>query len=294
VDELSSLHGELAARITRLVHEQRMQPGTRLFEGRLAQQLGVSRTPIHAALDHLAAQGYVERQRNRGVILVKLPPMLVTHAGSAGPSEALLARIAIDRRIGRLADQVSEQDVMQAYDLTRAVVKEVLNRLADVGVVEHKLGYRWKFVDQAYDMKTQVESFRFRLLIEPAALLEPGFFLAPEWIKDMSERHESFIASHWTEASSVAFFEMNASFHEGLVAGSHNRFFVESLHRLNQRRRLANYDWRHGRERVDQSCHEHLAILDRVEAGDQEGAARLMREHLGLARQARYAVTSAE
>jgi DNA-binding GntR family transcriptional regulator len=286
-EETNSLHVELAGKITRLIHDQALDPGARLYEKRLADQLGVSRTPVRAALEHLAHQGFIERRENRGVELVKRPPLPVVQFDSIAPGDALLARIAADRRSGQIADQVSEQEVMLAYGLTRAAVKQVLSRLADLGLVERKLGYRWKFIDQSYNAKAQAESFRFRLVVEPAALLEPEFSLPPGWLDNMIERHQGFIGRRWTEASSVAFFEMNAAFHEGLAAGAGNRFFVESLHRVNQRRRLANYDWRHGRDRVDVSCDEHLAVLHAVKAGDMKQAAERMRVHLSGARLAR-------
>ncbi len=41
---------------------------------------------------------------------------------------------------------------------------------------------------------------------------------------------------------------MNAAFHEGLVKASGNRFFFESIRRMNRLRRLSNYDWKHGRD----------------------------------------------
>jgi DNA-binding GntR family transcriptional regulator len=286
----SPLHVDLAGRITRLIHEEGLEVGSRLNEKRLAEQLGVSRTPVRAALEHLASQGFVQREQNRGVALMKRPPL--PRADDTIQGDELLARIAADRRQGRLADQVSEQDLMLAYDLTRAAVKEALNRLADLGIVERKLGYRWKFFDHAYS-QAQPESYRFRLVLEPAAILEPGFALAPGWAQQMRAQHEAFLTHRWTQGSGVAFFEMNAAFHEGLARASGNRFFFDALHRINRLRRLSNYDWKHGRERLNVSLQEHLKILDFLEAGDVGNAAMLMRQHLELASRVRYAGSEA-
>ena len=93
----------------------------------------------------------------------------------------------------------------------------------------------------------------------------------------------SFVAAPWTDASSIAFFEMNAAFHEGLAAGSGNRYFVAAIQRQNRLRRLSNYDWKHGRERVEVNCREHLEMLARLDAGDYELAALLMQRHLAVA-----------
>lgn len=276
------LHLALADRISTLIHEQGLAAGTRLNENQLAEQLGVSRTPVRAALEHLASRGFVERQRHRGVELVALPPR-PRALPAAEDEDALLLRIARDRQRGRLADDVSENELMDRYALGRPALRQALERLAELGVVERKLGYGWRFANDPWDAAAREESYRFRMTIEPAAIREPGFALAPEWVASMRAGHERFLSARWTEASSIAFFEMNAAFHEGLAAGSGNRFFVLAIQRQNRLRRLSNYDWKHGRERVEVNCREHLEILDRLAAGDRELAALLMHRHLDVA-----------
>jgi DNA-binding GntR family transcriptional regulator len=91
------------------------------------------------------------------------------------------------------------------------------------------------------------------------------------------------LATAWRETMSIALYEMNAQFHEGLVAGSHNRYLLVAIQQQNRLRRFANYDWTFGHERVVVNCREHLEMLDRLENGDQEAAAALMRKHLDAA-----------
>lgn len=279
----SSLPIELANRITRMLHGDAVAVGSRLNEKRLAEVLGVSRTPVRAALGYLEDQGFVLRKPNQGVELIAMPPLPSAEGSEEGQDDALLVRIAAGRHEGVLADQVAEQDVMQAYGLTRAAAKNALARLADLGVVERNMGYRWKFLDGAYDAQAKAEAYRFRLLVEPAGLLEPGFALPAGWAADMVAKHQDFLEARWTTSSGVAFFEMNAAFHEGLAKASGNRFFVDAVSRLNRLRRLANYDWQHGRERVGVSCREHIEILQALETGNVGHGAHLMRQHLELA-----------
>lgn len=281
--EIKALPLELADRISLLIHEQDIAVGTRLNENGLAELLGVSRTPVRAALELLEGKGYVARQRHRGVELVARPPRPKTTAPAPMHDDELLVRIARDRQRGRLADDVSETVLMDRYGLTRNTVRQTLERLAELGVAERKLGYGWRFVNDAWDAAARDESYRFRMTIEPAAIREPGFALAPEWADRMRERHRAFLSAPWTEASSIAFFEMNAQFHEGIAAGSGNRYFVLAVQRQNRLRRLSNYDWKHGRERVEVNCREHLEMLERLDAGDTELAALLMHRHLAVA-----------
>ena len=84
----------------------------------------------------------------------------------------------------------------------------------------------------------------------------------------------------WSETASIALYEMNAAFHEGLAAASGNRFLLVGVQQQNRLRRFANYDWTFGYQRVVVNCREHLAILDRLEAGERAEAATLLRRHL--------------
>lgn len=277
------LHLELADRISLLIHQEGIAAGTRLNENQLAEQLGVSRTPVRAALEHLAGRGFVARHRHRGVELVAVPPKPEAVAATPEDEDAMLVRIARDRQRGHLAEHASEKELMDRYGLTRPALRQALERLAELGLAERKLGYGWRFTNDVWDADARHESYRFRMTIEPAAIREPAFELAPEWIAQMRQRHETFLLAPWSEASSVAFFEMNAAFHEGVAAGSGNRYFVMAVQRQNRLRRLSNYDWKHGRERVQVNCREHLEMLARIEAGDRELAALLMHRHLEVA-----------
>lgn len=78
----------------------------------------------------------------------------------------------------------------------------------------------------------------------------------------------------------IELFELNSSFHEGIAAMSGNRFFVQTLARLNQLRRLMEYGRPLDRERVRRVCLEHLGIIELLMAGDKTGAAERMQLHL--------------
>jgi DNA-binding GntR family transcriptional regulator len=288
-DAPTRLQQDLLGLIVGLIHQEGLQPGARLNEHRLAQQLGVSRTPIRAALEHLAGGGYVERRPNRGMELVALPP---EHGGGDLPesgADDLIIRIAHDRGRDRLPLDISETELMRIYAVGRQTVRAALSRLADLDIVERKAGYGWRFLDTLQDHAARAESYRFRILIETAGILEPGFSLPADWAEAMRRAHETTLAAalsgHWSASSSVGFFEMNAAFHEGIGAASGNRYLAAAIRRQNRLRRLSNYVWTHGIARVVVNCREHLEILERLEARDQQVAAALMRRHLEMASQ---------
>jgi DNA-binding GntR family transcriptional regulator len=275
----SRLQRELAERILRLLHEDGVGPGARLNENALARRLNVSRTPVRASLDHLAERGIVARRQNRGVEVVGALPAPVAQDDQSG-DEDLFIRMARDRENGALRDDPSETELMRRYDLSRPTLQRVLRRLSDLGLVERKPGHGWRFQPTTADDAIRTESYRFRLIVEPAGLIEPGFRLDPSWAGEIRAQHELTMAAPWLETSSVAFFDMNAAFHEGLARASGNRFILSVVRQHNQLRRFANYNWRHGFEAVVATCREHVEILDRIAVGDQEIAAALMRRHL--------------
>jgi DNA-binding GntR family transcriptional regulator len=273
------LQQDIAERILQLVRDDALAAGAWLNENATAKRLGVSRTPVRAALDHLAEQGVVRRHLNKGIEIIQLPAA----SDSARPPEMLdlaMVRLAHERENGLLPDEVSELEVMRRYDLGRPEAQKLLARLADLDMVERKPGYGWRFLHEPRDQRLRDESYRFRLLIEPMAMLEPDFQLDPGWIAEMRARHVESLKRPWRESSSIAFYEMNADFHEGLAAATGNRFFHSAMRRQNQLRRLSNYDWDQGMERVRVNCAEHMAMLDHLEAGENEVASALMRSHL--------------
>lgn len=277
------LQQDLMRRIVEVIHEDELQPGARLRQNQLAERLRVSRTPVRMALELLEAQGILQHEPNRGMTLVMVPP-LVEVAQAAPADEELLVAVARLRREGKLSDQFAELELMRLTGRERTMVRQTLIKLEDLGVLQRRQGYGWQFTSPVRDLRARAESYNFRMLIECAAILTPEFSLSGDWIASMRKRHEVMLASLWTEASSVALFEMNADFHLGISAASGNRYIAEAMNRQNQLRRLSNYNWQHGPERVITTCREHLEILDRLEHGENEVAAALMRKHLAGAR----------
>ncbi|WP_117193157.1 GntR family transcriptional regulator [Rhizobium terrae] len=278
-DASTPLQQDLMRRIIDLIHDDNLQPGARLRQNQLADRLSVSRTPVRIALEMLVEEGVVKHEPNRGMMVASIPPRVEKSEGPPAEEELLIA-IARLRREGALAEQFAELELMRLTGRERTPVRQALIKLEGLGVIERRQGYGWQFFDPVRDARAREESYDFRQLIECAAILSPEFSLSVDWIKSMWSRHEAIMTAPWTDTSSVMLFEMNAEFHLGISAASGNRYIREAMHRQNQLRRLSNYNWQHGAERVAVTCREHLEILDRLERGDNEVAAALMRKHL--------------
>lgn len=277
-DTHSALQLRLAAQIAEWIRREGMQPGEPINQLQLAERFGVSRTPVKAALQCLSDAGAV-RFRARGVEVVDVSAARSGETPLVDPADHLIRRLAADRYRGDLAQEVSEADLMRRYCEPRPAIVAALRRLAELGVVSRKPGFGWRFM-AAETPDEKRAAYSFRMALEPAALLEPGYHADASWIADMHTRHRRFLAKTWCDSDAVAFFEMNADFHLGLVSFSQNRFFVQATTQQNSLRRLRNYSWRLGPERVRVSCKEHLGILAAVGSGNLAKAALLLRDHL--------------
>lgn len=65
-EEHSPLHGQVIAELRQAILTGRLKAGERLVEGRLADELGVSRNPVREAIRALASEGLVEVAARRG------------------------------------------------------------------------------------------------------------------------------------------------------------------------------------------------------------------------------------
>ncbi len=208
------------------------------------------------------------------------PHRVLPEATPADPEEELAFAIARARAEGHLGDAMREADLMRLFGETRGAVSRALARLAGIGVVARNPAQGWHFAPGLATEEDRAAAHRFRLAVEPAALLEPGYRLDRGFAREMRRAHEAVLARRWRDRDAVAFFEMNAAFHAGLAAGSGNRFFLDAVAGQNRLRALLNTDWRFGGARAHASCREHLAVLDALEAGVHRRAAALLSAHL--------------
>jgi DNA-binding GntR family transcriptional regulator len=278
----SSLQTRLAGRILIHAMERGYGPGEWLSENALAQTFGVSRTPVRGALAVLSKRGLLNVVPRKGYILKRAvrDQDLEPYTDLASEDEKLVQRMAADRFSGTLAEHVSETDLMRRYEVARGALARVLNGLVLDNVIERRSGHGWRFVPVLDAMQLYSDSYRFRLLIEPACVLEPTFRLDKAHAQRLRDRHVELLSHGLEKLSSHQFFELNAGFHEFVAACSRNRFLEQAVIHQNRLRRFYSYIAIFAPERIRVSCSEHVAILDRLIAGEREHAATLLWRHL--------------
>jgi DNA-binding GntR family transcriptional regulator len=269
-----------------LIRQEGLEIGCHLKAQWLADQLNLSRTPINDALAFLHEKGVLNREKNRGYFLAKAVdatnPAVLKMLGLAqadGPSRAYFS-IADDLLKGDLPNTVSEAQLKARYDLTSAQLQAVLHRISQEGWAQKKPGYGWEFSAMLTTPDSLLQSYRLRLALEPAALLEPGYRLDPKVIEKCRAAEHHLLDGGIEADTPDQLHERGVRFHESLVEASGNPFFVDTIRRVNRVRRLISYRSMQDRKRYTEHCMQHLRLLDLLEAGRNADAAETMREHL--------------
>ncbi|MCA1184855.1 GntR family transcriptional regulator [Saccharopolyspora sp. 6T] len=270
---------QIAARIAEHIREERLVPGTRLVERALAERLAVSRSPARGALRLLAADGVVAAGERGGYAVLRVPDAAPVAEGGDGVETTYL-RIAGDRLDGRLPERVTESGLAREYGLTSAQLSRILQRIGAEGWIERMPGYGWRFRPMLTSQGSYRDSYRFRLTIEPAALLEPDFQLDEDAVREVRAQQQHLVDGAIREVGDAELFDRNSAFHEVLVQCSGNAFFIDSLRRVDRLRRLVEYRRTLPRDRAVVRCREHVEIADLLLAGRRAEAAERLREHL--------------
>ncbi len=279
------LSGTLAAQVAQAIREGRLRPGDHLPAQALADRFGVSRSPVAAALGTLAAEGLVRHRDRRGYFVAEGAGAEPGGPPSApeppDPVEAAYRALAEDRLDGRVPETVSANLLRERYGLTLGQARALVTRVLAEGWVERRPGYGLRFTAMIGSADALLQTYRFRMAMEPAALLEPGYRLDAEAAQACRRVEERMLSGRIESMSMEALYDRGVRFHELIVAGSRNPFFLDALRRINGVRRLLSYRSSARRARYHEQARDHLEILDLLLAGRNDEASWRLRSHLG-------------
>ncbi|MEJ8572041.1 GntR family transcriptional regulator [Microbaculum marinum] len=280
---------ELARKILSILRDEQAETGFHLREQWLADALGVSRSPVRTALKQLEQLKVVRSEPHQGYFLQAAPGSVAFDEIELpeGESDRIYRRIASERFADLIGDQVSVGDLVRRYKANRAVIVRVLGRMQEDGLVEKTPGHGWVFGPALNDEAAYQDSYRYRLLIEPAALLEERFELSPRRVAKLRGLHEAALDRDLEDETVASLFDIDAEFHETLADACGNRFLAQAIRQQTRLRRLSEYEKYTSRERHRSSFGEHMTILDAIEAGDMPLAAERMRRHIRAANDTR-------
>lgn len=272
--------------IVELIKSEAWNAGSHLPAQMLADRLRVSRQPVNSALALLHEKGILTRERNRGYFVAtsldEPLPDIVERLGLSEPDvvTSVYFQIAEDLLKNELPQEFSEQLIKTRYGLTAAQLNAVLGRIANEGWAERKPGYGWSFSAMLTTPDSLLQSYRLRLALEPAALLEPGYRLDRRILQQCRDTELRLLNGGIDTASADELHDRGVRFHESLVEASGNPFFIDTIRRANRVRRLLSYRSMTRRERYPEHCRQHLHILDLLDQDRNAEASAFMREHL--------------
>lgn len=273
---------QLAPQVIDMVRARSMRAGEPLREQTFAQALGVSRSPIRRVFALLAEWDLAIQEPNRGYFLKQDAGEIQASAFplASDPFEDFYLRVVDDILAGEIPTHFFEAQLLRRYEVPRGQLLKVLNRLAGEAMVERKPGQGWELKDFVHNTKAHIQSYRFRMAIEPAALLEPGYQVNQAAFANARQQQQALIDGGINTLSRAQLFQIGAQFHELIVQCSGNVFFIDALRQQNQLRRFMGYKANIDRSRLVTQCQEHIHLLDLIESDRREEAAQFLWRHL--------------
>lgn len=285
---------QLAPRIIQLARAQSMEAGAPLREEAFAKQLGVSRSPVRRGFALLEQLGLARKEFNRGYFLTRNAVEIEGFASAQDDdsNESLYLRVVEDIMRGEVKTSFFEAELLRRYQIPRGQLLKVLNRLSGEAMIERRPGQGWEINSFLHNREAHMQSYRFRMAIEPFALLEPGYRLDKKGFAEARQAQQRLLDGEILSVSPAQLFDINSSFHELLVRCSGNVFLLDALLHQNRLRRFMNYRSNVDRARLIGQSREHIQIIDLLEQGSREEAAALMRQHLDVGNRFKTATES--
>lgn len=128
-EEHSPLHNRVVMELRQAILSGRLKPGERLIEGRLADELGVSRNPVREAIRALASEGLIEVTARRGAAVATMTEQEAR--------ETIEVRALLEGQNARLAARRQDRQIIKRIETvlnkgTAAVTAKRFDQLFDL------------------------------------------------------------------------------------------------------------------------------------------------------------------
>ncbi len=276
----------LAQQIVQLALQEKWTKGHHLVELFLVKTLGVSRSPVRSALKLLEEHGVLSAKRNQGYFLecdgaeLSNVDLKIPHTEEEGLYIALIE----SRAKGAAPERFTQADIQRDYNVKRTVLISTLNRMADEGLIVRNTGQGWSFAPTFDSVQSRSASYEFRLSVEPAAIQTATFRIDYAALTKQRQVHLDLLEAILQKSTNALWiYEIDSNFHETIAAFSGNQFFLNAVKQQNRLRRILEL-WDGGNlKRVEEWCHEHLAVIDALERNNLTNASNLLKAHLSKA-----------
>ncbi|MEI8657450.1 GntR family transcriptional regulator [Vibrio sp. Hal054] len=265
---ITKLQQDLLIKVVAKLKVEQARVGDSLNESLLAQQFAVSRTPLRAVLVHMSTLGITKAVPYKGFVLqVDAQSIEIEGDQEESRQEQLYLKLLIDLFFGEIETAFSEKELQERYQSNRGEVQSVLRLLENDGILRRSPGYKWHLDGVLNTLERHSESYRCRLIFEPAGLLEPSWTLDLNGLENCRDRHVKAIQNPKSVTSSELF-RLSADFHELLAACSGNRFLLGNMQQHNRMRKASDLVSMHFQSSVSKSCQRRLEIINLVQEGN--------------------------
>ncbi len=204
-----------------LILHGKLAPGEPLLEVALVDRLGVSRTPIRAALAQLAQEGLLEKMAGGGYTVRKFTQRDVLDAVEArGTIEGLAARLAAERGVGALALDKIKTCIAGIDELVekRHVTSNDIERYLELNASFHR------------QLIGLPESFVVARMLEHIVALpfaSPNAFVIAQW--ELGQEWKVFFAAQEHHRGIVEAIEQREGARAEALAREHARLSMRTL-----------------------------------------------------------------
>jgi len=173
--------------------------------------------------------------------------------------------------------RLTEDGLCREFGVSRSPVREALRVLATNGFVRRmdNRGYAVRQVklnelEELYDVRLALELFAVETLAVRGAAADELAAMAATWhaVRRQPRQNVEQLA------------ELDARFHEGLATLVGNKALLQQLQAINERLLVFRMIDFAKTDRVENTCGQHLAILERIAAGDASGARAALRRNV--------------
>ncbi|MFA5905385.1 MAG: GntR family transcriptional regulator [Desulfobacula sp.] len=159
--ERKSLGQDVFEYLKNAIIDQTIEPGSRLVESKIAEMLGISRTPLREALHKLEREEWIEKTASGGFQVVSLTRQDIEETfGVRSALEAYAARLAAENY--REKDLIPLEKKMLEYQ--KCLEKKANDKLQTINTEFHDLLYALsrnpKLVKMINQLRAQISRFR--------------------------------------------------------------------------------------------------------------------------------------
>jgi DNA-binding GntR family transcriptional regulator len=273
--------------------------GTVLTEGPVADLFGTSRTPVRTAFTQLLDDKLIRRFEGRGFVVGTArttrperrqltPPMLGLDPGERTEPRPDAARLIESRFQKNLAGalpfglyRINEQAAADHFGVSRNIVRDLLGRFRDRGLVRKDLRSHW--VIGPLTARDVAHFFTIRARLEPLALLESAPKTSPAELERMRAALADALAGRIAlDAERCAALEQDL--HVTLLARCANPHLLRMI-RQTQVAMVVNRVFADhvGARPFEIGLREHEMVLEFLVRKSPAAAAQVLQEHVSLA-----------